>query len=265
MSLDDRAAAAALDENFAELLAWYASWPGGELIQDAELWRCYTGVAFRAVNVAARPRLTSATADGTIRDATRWFVERGSPWRWLLGATAEPADLHDRLLAAGLEMVSDNPGMALDIDSFTDDRPLPSGASVERVVDEPGLIRWREVQRRGLELDVARDEAWWTAHRRPGFTVDAPLINWVASVDGRPVSAAALFVGGGVAGIYNVVTVPEARGKGFGRAVTAEALEEGRRRGLRTAVLGASEMGHPMYRGLGFRDVSRLRSYTVPA
>jgi ribosomal protein S18 acetylase RimI-like enzyme len=264
MSLDQRGAAERLDENFADLLSWYASWPGGELHRDEEVWRCFTGVAFRAVNVAARPRLTPATADRTIHEVTAWFVERGMPWRWLVGATSEPPDLEERLAAAGLVRVSDNPGMAADLAHLTDDGSLPAGATIERVIDEPGLWRWREVQRAGLELDDARDEAWWIAHRRPGFAPDAPLVNWVASLDGRPVAAAALFDGAGVAGIYNVVTVPDARGRGFGRAVTAEAIAEGRRRGLRMAVLGSSEMGYPVYRSLGFRDVARLRSWTSP-
>jgi ribosomal protein S18 acetylase RimI-like enzyme len=74
-----------------------------------------------------------------------------------------------------------------------------------------------------------------------------------------------LFDGAGVAGIYNVCTVPEARGRGIGRAVTAAALEDAVARGLRLAVLGSSELGYPVYRRLGFRDVSRLRSYaTLP-
>jgi ribosomal protein S18 acetylase RimI-like enzyme len=265
MIVGERAAAVALDANFAELLAWYASWPGGEVHRDADVWRCHAGVAFRAVNAACRVRLASGTADARIADVTHWFAERGLPWRWLVGASSLPADLDGRLTAAGLTQISDNPGMALDLDAFVDIRPLPTGATIERVVDEPGLLRWRAVQRLGLELDETRDHAWWIAHRRPGFGSDAPLMNWVASVDGRPVAAAALFDGAGVAGIYNVVTVPDVRGRGFGRAVTAEAIAEGRRRGLRTAVLGSSDMGYPVYRSLGFRDVSRLRSYTLPA
>jgi len=45
--------------------------------------------------------------------------------------------------------------------------------------------------------------------------------------------------------------------------VTAAALDEAAARGFRLAVLGSSEMGYPVYRRLGFQDVSRLRSYAL--
>jgi ribosomal protein S18 acetylase RimI-like enzyme len=262
-------AAEALDANFGELLAWYASWPGGEVRRDAELQLASTGVRFRAINAAALSDLAPASAAGRIDDAVAWLSARTDRWRWLVGPTSRPGDLEDRLIAAGLQLVGDSLGMALDMD----DRPGgaggraveqgPVGLTIEPVVDAAGLDRWRTVQQRGLGLDDEATEAWFVAHRRPGFDPELPLRNWVASIDGVAVAAAALFVGAGVAGIYNVCTVPEARGRGIAGAVTAAALDEAAARGLRLAVLGSSDMGYPVYRRLGFQDVSRLRSYAL--
>jgi ribosomal protein S18 acetylase RimI-like enzyme len=252
--------AAAFEANFAELLAWYASF-GGETVRAADHWRSHSGVPFRALNAVTAIRLAG---DAAIADAGVWFAERAMPWRWLLHDSSRPSDLADRLAAAGLELVSDNPAMGLALDGFVAEPP-PPGVTIERVVDEPGLRRWQEVHRLALELDPVRDEAWWTAHRRPGFADDAPLVNYLASLDGQPVAAAALFDGAGVAGIYNVATVPEARGRGLGRVVTAEAIAEGVRRGLRWAALGSSPLGFPVYRRLGFVEYGRLRSFSPPA
>jgi len=60
-----------------------------------------------------------------------------------------------------------------------------------------------------------------------------------------------------------VCTLPELRRMGIGRAVTAAVIAEGRERGLRVAVLGASAMGEPVYRAMGFREVGRLRNWTA--
>lgn len=255
--------AAALDANFAALLAWYASWPGGELARTDDLLLTSSGVRFRAINAAAVADLAPATASRRIDEAIDWLSVRSDRWRWLVGPTSRPSNLGARLLAAGLSRISDSPGMALDLGAWEVGAPMPEGVTIDLVVDEPGLGRWRDVQRRGLGLDDESTEAWWVAHRRPGFDPALPLRNWVASLDGAPAAAAAMFIGAGVAGIYNVCTVPEARGRGIGTAVTVAALDAAAQQGLPMSVLGASEMGYPVYRRLGFREVSRLRSYAL--
>ena len=257
-------AAVALDRNFAELLEWYASWPGGEVRRDPDVLLCSTGVPFRAINAAAMADLRPDGIAERVAEISRWLAERTDRWRWLVGPSSRPSDLEERLLASGLVQTGDNAGMALDLANWRPYDGLPIGVTIDPVVDAAGLDRWREVQRRGLALDDRSTDAWFTAHRRPGFAPDLPLRNWVASLGREPVAAAALFVGAGVAGIYNVCTVPEARGRGIGRAVTAAALADAVARGLRLAVLGSSDMGYPVYRRLGFREVSRLRSYATP-
>jgi GNAT superfamily N-acetyltransferase len=255
----DAAAAAALDANFAELIRWYAARPGGEVVDGGDVTACSTGLAFRSINCAVAIDLDPAAADARIAEIGGWFGERGLPWRWLVGPTSRPSDLGDRLIRAGFERVSDSAGMALDLAGFQAEA-IPTGVEIVTVDDHAGLETWAEIQRRALDLDATRTAAWRDAHDR-ALSVDVPLRDWIAFLDGAPVAAAALFDGAGVAGIYNVSTVPEARSRGIGRAVTAAALAEGVARGLRTAVLGASELGYPVYRRLGFRDVSRLRSY----
>ena len=262
-------AAEALDANFGELLAWYSSWPGGEVRRDDDLLLTWAGVGFRAINAAAQADLAPADAAGRIDEAVAWLAARSDRWRWLVGPTSRPADLEQRLVASGLRQVSDSPGMALDLRDWRTGASArtgvaaPDGLTIEPVLDEAGLVHWRDVQQRGLGLDSESTEAWWVAHRRPGFDPALPLRNWVASLDGSAVAAAALFVGAGVAGIYNVCTVPEARGRGIAGAVTAAALDDAVSRDLALAVLGSSEMGYLVYRRLGFRDVSRLRSYAL--
>lgn len=259
--VDDTRAAAALDANFAELLAWYGSAPSGEVRRDPDLLLTASGVSFRAINAAALANLEPSTARRRIDDAIAWLTTRSDRWWWLVGPSSGPPDLGDRLVEAGLGLLSDSAGMALDLRTWRAGAPLPGGVTTELVTDETGLERWREVQRRGLGLDDALTEAWWIAHQRLGVEAWPPLRNWIASLDGEPVAAAALFSGAGVAGIYNVCTVPEARGRGLGTAVTAVALDAAAADGLDLAVLGASDMGYSVYRRLGFREVSRLRSY----
>jgi predicted acetyltransferase len=60
--------------------------------------------------------------------------------------------------------------------------------------------------------------------------------------------------------IANVTTVPDERGRGLGRAVTLAAMHAGARAGASIAVLHSTEMGHGVYRKLGFTEFARYRT-----
>ena len=76
---------------------------------------------------------------------------------------------------------------------------------------------------------------------------------FVGYLDDRPVATNMLFKGGGVASLYAVATVPSARGKGIGAAITLKPLLEARDDGYIYAVLFSTEMGKSVYQRIGFR------------
>ena len=83
ITADDAAAAAALDANFTELIRWYASRPGGEIVAADDVTACSTGLAFRSVNCAVAIDLDPANADERIAEIGGWFeraVCHGAGW-----------------------------------------------------------------------------------------------------------------------------------------------------------------------------------------
>ncbi|HET6662409.1 MAG TPA: GNAT family N-acetyltransferase, partial [Rubrobacter sp.] len=78
---------------------------------------------------------------------------------------------------------------------------------------------------------------------------------YIAYQDGVAVATSALLLHAGVAGIFAVATIPQARRRGLGTAVTQAPLLEARRRGYRVGTLQSSPMGFPVYGRLGFREV----------
>jgi GNAT superfamily N-acetyltransferase len=94
-----------------------------------------------------------------------------------------------------------------------------------------------------------------------GDVVDGPARVILARLNGVPVASALTTTIGDVAGIYSVVTLPEARGKGIGTAVTLAVLHDARSRGARMGVLESADMGFPVYTRLGFRNVGDFQLF----
>jgi GNAT superfamily N-acetyltransferase len=89
----------------------------------------------------------------------------------------------------------------------------------------------------------------------PALLDDPRVAVSVGVVNGEPVTTALGVMTGDAVCLFNVATPPEARGRGYGAAISAHAVQEGERRGARVATLQSSAAGLPVYRRLGFETV----------
>ncbi len=249
---------AAFEDNIAALVRLTGDIPGSELGGDSDVAWAISGIPpAPPFNFASRARFSAGDADGRIAEVLAAFRRRRVPMSWWVGPTSQPADLPARLQRAGLRVAEDAPAMACDLRVWTPPA-RPSYLAIERVVDR---ATWREaalVARFGFELPEETASSFEERLGRLGFGERAAWRVYLGRIDGRPVSTAIGLPADGVLGIYNVATIPEARGRGAGGAVTARAMEDGRNEGCRMAVLESSEMGLPVYRRLGFEERSRV-------
>jgi GNAT superfamily N-acetyltransferase len=85
---------------------------------------------------------------------------------------------------------------------------------------------------------------------------------WLARVDGEPAAVAASHAHAGVTLVEYVATLPAARGRGAGSAVTwAATLAEP----SHPAMLVASDDGRPVYESMGFVAIERWTAWLRPA
>jgi GNAT superfamily N-acetyltransferase len=198
--------------------------------------------------------------DATIEAAIARFRAHGVPGTWHVGPSTRPAELGERLLAHGFAGGGGDRGMAADLSTLAEDVPAPPDLAVTRVRDRQDLATWARI--RALDPEGELESAWVAEmYARIGLGDETPWRHYLGRLGPRPVATATLFLGAGVAGVYFVLTVPEARRRGVGAAVTLAALREARALGYRTGVLGASDLGYPLYRRLGFREYCRIRVY----
>lgn len=132
----------------------------------------------------------------------------------------------------------------------------------------------------GLEIDLVAQEDIAVATGVLAASFGAPVelfevfsaaclaieeVSWYTGrADGEIVATALAVTIDDVTGIFNVGTLPEHRGRGHGAALTARAVRDGFDGGATLAFLQSSDIGHGVYRRLGFRDVEEYVLLTRP-
>jgi GNAT superfamily N-acetyltransferase len=154
----------------------------------------------------------------------------------------------------GLVRVPGEPLMVL-----VDDRRLAGALEVDGLAlrqvtpDEAGLHA-----RVAAEGEVTRQEAAYRRVISPEVLATPGVRCYVGEARGKAVTTALSVTAADCAGIFSVATVPGARRRGYGAAVTARAVGDALRDGARWAWLSASDDGYPVYRRLGFATLERL-------
>ncbi len=94
-----------------------------------------------------------------------------------------------------------------------------------------------------------------------GVGIRDDFFHYLGYLDGQPVATASVLYSDGVAGIYNIATLPEARGRRMGSMMTAAPLIDARERGYKVGILHSTQMGYNVYKRLGFEEICRKVGY----
>jgi GNAT superfamily N-acetyltransferase len=151
------------------------------------------------------------------------------------------------------------PGMVL--------HPIPlvdpaagAGFDIRTVTDVAGLDEHLQVAAEGFEMPID----WLRAVIGPSILSNPDCRTYLGYADGRPVVSGTGIRSGRTIGVYNIATVPSARRRGFGAAMTARIAADGAAQGCDVAVLQASSMGRPTYERLGYRTVVEYEAWVEP-
>ena len=190
------------------------------------------------------------------------FASKGLPMTWWITPSTQPLSLGAYLRYRGLDVEEHYPAMALNLTLVEPVIDLSSTLRVTRVQDSHSLAEWMKTYSTNFEMMDEVCEVVHKIYEELGFDEDSPLQHYSIVLDGKVVATSTLFIGGGVAGIWGVTTLPEVRRQGFGRAITLGTLLDAKKRGLKTAILFSSTAGLNLYRQIGFREVFQVTYYT---
>lgn len=256
--LDEQALVTLADLNHLEANRELARRAGGAAVDEDGLAFWVGGHPLPVLANGVMRTDPDVPADEVVERTRRFFA------RWRRGFSviclgAQDDDLRPACEAAGLTMMGASPGMVLD--RRLPDTAPPAGVTVA-VVETPAQaeafarVNGEAYGTYGMPSEVAPAVISRLAVLR------APhIVSVLASLDGEPVAAAMVILTHGIGGIYWVGTMPAARGKGLAELCTRIVGNAGFDMGARAIVLQASVMGEPIYRRMGYREITRYPYY----
>lgn len=138
------------------------------------------------------------------------------------------------------------PGMAL--------HPLPErhpGADLEIRSDIEAHGDHCRVASKGFGIPIEHVELMMT----PEMARRDDVRFYTGYVDGQPVASSLGLLHERSITVFNVTTVPDDRGKGYGATLSMEAVFDGKERGCDVAFLQSTPMGLSLYQRLGFETI----------
>ncbi|WP_030688968.1 GNAT family N-acetyltransferase [Streptomyces globisporus] len=199
-------------------------------------------------------------ADSAITAQIEHYRAAGLSFEWKLYAHDTPADLGDRLRAAGFTPEEPETLMAAEAAALPREAALPEGVELRAVTDEAGVRQVVEVHERAFGTDSS-DLGRRLLDR---LATDPDTVTAVVALAaGEPVSAARLelYPGTDFAGLWGGGTVEGWRGRGLYRALVAHRARIAADRGHRYVQVDAADTSRPILRRLGFLTLTTTTPY----
>lgn len=210
-------------------------------------------------NHILRADFTAKGAEKRIDALLREIAGQTGGIRWLLFPGDRPQNLGERLEQRGLTKGRGEQWMFGSVQKLSEQR-APTTLQIEAVASRQALRAWWTASARGFGTTQRAAQAWFDAYRRHGFGADRYAVPYIAKVGRQCVASATLILDGGIAGIYDVSTIPSMRGQGYGSALVRNLMAEARQRGYVYAGLQTTD-AVPFYRRQGFEVGFREREY----
>ena len=256
---DPRAVPVIADIEAALVAHWsqFGRWPKSRLDDRDGLLRLETRIKHLPYNGVIRTRLGD-TADADIATVIERFHARDTPWFWFVHPSATPGNLEQRLLAHGLRPAARITCMSLELAEWEPPPPL-AHIRFEEVLDDLALQTYSDLTMDYWQIRSDRKPlvAELQRHLGPGRV---PGHRYLAFSDKAVVGKGYLSLAGppGVAAIYGMSVLPQARARGVAGALTTALLQRAKQAGCHRAVLHSTDMALGVYLRVGFVERCRL-------
>jgi GNAT superfamily N-acetyltransferase len=258
----DAEAVQAIEENLIAFITYCSCVPGAQTSHNADHIAALTGIPQPSLNVIMRTRMCTQHISERIAAAMAPFKERQMPMLWWIFPDTQPTDLGFYLKQNNLHFNGTEPGMVLELSQLPATLSLAENFCVEEVESQDALEEWIQVSSNAFGGEaVTLDSDYGRFEQCLGWGQHLPYRRFLGRLNGEAVATSSLFMGAGVAGLYSVGTLPQARGQGIGSAISLAPLLVARSLGYNISILQSSPAGYSIYRKIGFHECCQLQTY----
>jgi GNAT superfamily N-acetyltransferase len=204
--------------------------------------------------------VTGAELDRLIARQRDYFQARGQGVEWKLRAHDQPADLPERLVAAGFAPEGPSAVLLGFAEEVAAEPVLPEGVVLRQVSEAEELRRFADQQTAVLGVDCS----WVAAYLGARVSADPGQITILVAEAGDRFACTALVEycpGTDFVALLGGATLPEWRGRGLYRAMIAARAQEAVARGFRLLHVDASPASAPILRRCGFHEITTSTHY----
>jgi ribosomal protein S18 acetylase RimI-like enzyme len=253
----------AIEANLREEMVYFGrAMSQGELHKTPELLWIYTGSS--GPNAVLHSRFDSndtAYIHKKISEMLDYFNTRHVNCGWTTGPSTNPTHLACMLETHGFIYSASTTGMAIDLLAFKENMQVHPNLRITEIQDLEALKILRNIEISGFGASEITAQNYYDMYAHAGFGNGMPWHHYIGWLHDTPVAIASLLFHAGVAGIFGIATIPEARRQGIGAAMALHTLREAQRQGFQVAVLSPTKMSIAIYRRIGFQEYCKLMHY----
>ncbi len=234
--------------------------PGETVERDGPLFRFSGGVGQGWILYRDLDGLEGADLDELIARQVEFFRRRGERFEWKYHGHDLPADLPERLLAAGFRAEDTETIVIARVDEIAGEPVLPDGATLREVTERPDFERIAEMEE--AVWDHPHD---WLPDMLEGERAVDPNDLDVVVVEAGDIVVCAAWIryahGTEFATFWGGSTLPAWRRRGIYRATVAYRANLAQEHGFRYLETDASDDSNPILQRLGFVPVTTTTPY----
>lgn len=189
------------------------------------------------------------------------FKAKKMPFAFWAGFEDEPVWLEEELLKKGLITEEIEWAMACDLNKnfpvlIKDDFELRKAQNEREILDVISVINGIVPKK---EHEAIR--AFYEQSLAYLLSKNCPLTFFIGYIDKIPMSISSSFCRQGLASIFDVIVLPDMRGKGIGKSMTLQAMLDAQKKGFGICILTATNDAKYLYEKLGFEELKKMKVY----